>query len=68
MIIKELTLFRPGFFYRLNVQGGVFRAPPPPHPLMISETSKAIAMEFCTVIVLLNTYQNRKVFLKKYDL
>ena len=29
-------------------------------PFMISGTVKAIPMKFCTVIVLLNTYQNTK--------
>ena len=51
----RLTLFRPGFFYHLKVQGGFFR-----DPLMISGTSKASPMKLCTVIVLLNTYQNTK--------
>ena len=50
-----LTLFRPGFFYRLKVQEGVFR-----DPLMISGTIKASPMKLCTVIVLLKTYQNTK--------
>ena len=58
-----LTLFRPGFFYRLKVQGGVFR-----DPLMISGTSKASQIKLCTVIVLLNTYQNTKRNFQKYDL
>ena len=41
---------------------GVFR------DLMISGTSKASQMKLCTVIVLLNTYQNTKRNFQKYDL
>ena len=39
-----LTLFRPGFFYRLKVSG----------------TIKASPMKLCTIIVLLKAYQNTK--------
>ena len=42
---------------------GVFR-----DTLKISGTSKASPMKLCTVIVLLNTYQNTKKNLQKYDL
>ena len=53
---SPLTLFRPGFFYRLKV------------PLMISGTIAASPMKLCTVIVLLKTYQNTKRNFQKYDL
>ena len=48
-------------FYRLKVQswGG-----PLGTPLMISGTSKASQMKLCTVIGLLNTYQNTKEIFK----
>ena len=37
-------------------------------PLMISGTSKDSQINLCTVIVLLNTYQNTKRNFQKYDL
>ena len=49
---KELTPFLPGFVYGLKVQLGVFKNP----PLMFSETSKAIPMKLCTVIVVVMYY------------
>ena len=52
---KNLTLFRPGFFYRFKVQGGSLGT-----PLMISGTIKTSPMKLCTVIVLLKAYQNTK--------
>ena len=52
-----LTLFRPGFFYCLKVQGGSLGT-----LLMISGTIKASPMKLCTVIVLLKTYQNTEIF------
>ena len=61
--VHGLTLFRPGFFYSLKVQG-VFREP----PLMISGTIEASQMKLCTVIVLLKAYQNTKRNFQKYDL
>ena len=57
-----LTLFRPGFFYRLKVQGGLGT------PLMISGTIKASPMKLCTIIVLLEAYQNTKRNFQKYEL
>ena len=62
---KRLTIFKPGFFYRLKVQGvgGIFR-----DPLMISGTIKASPMKLCTVIVLLKAYQNTKRNFQKSDL
>ena len=63
---KHHNLFNPIqsrlFFYRLKVQGGVFR-----NPLMISRTIKASPMKLCTAIVLLKAYQNKKK-IQKYDL
>ena len=58
-----LTLFRPGFFYRLKVQEGSLGT-----PLMISGTIKASSMKLCTVIALLKAYQNTKRNFQKYDL
>ena len=58
-----LTLFRPGFFYRLKVQGGSLGT-----PLMISGTIRASPMKLCTVIVLRKVYQNTKRNFQKYDL
>ena len=50
-----LTLFRPGFFYRIKVQGGSLGT-----PLMISGTIKANPMKLCTAKV----YQNTKEYLR----
>ena len=61
--IYFLTLFRPGFFYHLKVQGGSLGT-----LLMISGTIKASPMKLCTVIVLLKAYQNTKRNFQKYDL
>ena len=59
----SLTLFRPGFFYRLKVQGGSLGT-----FLMISGTIKTNPMKLCTVIVLLKTYQKTKRNFQKYEL
>ena len=62
--VSFLTLFTPGFFYPLNVQGSSLGT-----PLMISGTINASPMKLCTVIVPLKAYQNTKGIFKKltYD-
>ena len=61
-VSASLTLFRPGFFYHLKVQGGSLGT-----PLMISATIKASPKKLCTRIVLLKGYQNTKRNFQKYD-
>ena len=61
--VALLTLFKPGFFYLLKIQGGSLGT-----PLMISGTIKASPMKLCTVIVLLKAYQNTKRNCQKNDL
>ena len=65
ILVWPLTLFRPGFFYRLKVQGGSLGGK---DPLMISATIQGSPTKLCTVIVLLKAYQNTKRNLQKYDL
>ena len=52
---KGLNPIQARLFLPFKGPMGVFR-----DPLMISGTSKASPMKLCTVIVLLNTYQNTK--------
>ena len=60
--VSLLTLFRPGFFYRLRVRRDIRDS------LMILRTIEASPMKLCTAIVLLKAYQNTKRNFPKSDL